>query len=140
MMKDGIPGVYGLNISLLRKYDRRFEKKPFSGRKHLRSNAIEMKPRVKFLLVDEPSVGLSPNFVEIIFSKLVEINKAGTSILIVERNARMALEVCHRAYVFDIGKIAFLVYDQLDLFGVECKEKIVNTVDILLQFRFINLL
>lgn len=59
------------------------------------------------LLVDEPSVGLSPDFVETIFSKFIEINKTGASILIVEQNARKALEICHRAYVFEIGKIAF---------------------------------
>jgi branched-chain amino acid transport system ATP-binding protein len=67
--------------------------------------ALMLKPEL--LLVDEPSVGLSPNFVETIFSKFIEINKSGTSILIVEQNARKALEVCHRAYVFEIGKIAF---------------------------------
>jgi branched-chain amino acid transport system ATP-binding protein len=67
--------------------------------------ALMLKPVL--LLVDEPSVGLSPNFVETIFSKFSEINKTGTGILIVEQNARKALEVCHRAYVFEIGKIAF---------------------------------
>ena len=66
--------------------------------------ALMIKP--KLLLTDEPSLGLSPNYVEIIFEKLVEINKNGTSILLVEQNAQMALEVCHRAYVFEIGKIA----------------------------------
>lgn len=60
----------------------------------------------KLMLVDEPTVGLSPNFVDLVFDKLVEINKAGASILLVEQNARMALEVCHRAYVFEIGRIA----------------------------------
>jgi branched-chain amino acid transport system ATP-binding protein len=63
--------------------------------------------RPKLLLVDEPTVGLSPNFVDIVFDKLVEINKAGMSILLVEQNARMALDICHRAYVFEIGRIAF---------------------------------
>lgn len=67
--------------------------------------SLMLKPDL--LLVDEPSVGLSPNFVELIFSKFIEINKSGTSILIIEQNARKALEICHRAYVFDIGKIAF---------------------------------
>jgi branched-chain amino acid transport system ATP-binding protein len=65
--------------------------------------ALMLKP--KLLLADEPSLGLSPNFVDLIFDKLVEINKAGTSILLVEQNARMALEVAHRAYVFEIGRI-----------------------------------
>jgi len=58
------------------------------------------------LMLDEPSLGLSPNYLRIVFEKLVEINKAGTSILIVEQNASKALEVCHRGYVFEIGGIA----------------------------------
>lgn len=59
------------------------------------------------LLLDEPSLGLSPNYVETVFEKLVEINRSGTSVLVVEQNARMAFEICHRAYVFEIGCIAF---------------------------------
>lgn len=58
------------------------------------------------LLLDEPSLGLSPNYVETVFEKLIEINKRGTSILLVEQNAQMALGICHRGYVFDIGTIA----------------------------------
>ena len=57
------------------------------------------------LLIDEPSVGLSPNFIEDVFEKLKEINNSGTTILLVEQNARMALDYADRAYVFDIGKI-----------------------------------
>lgn len=67
--------------------------------------ALMLKP--KLLLADEPSLGLSPNFIDLIFDKLIEINKKGTSILLVEQNARMALEIAHRAYVFKIGSIAF---------------------------------
>lgn len=67
--------------------------------------ALMLKP--KLLLLDEPSLGLSPNYVEIVFEKIKEINKDGTSILIVEQNARMALEYADRGYVFEIGKIAF---------------------------------
>ena len=66
--------------------------------------ALMLEP--KLLLLDEPSLGLSPNYVEIVFEKLVEINNAGTSILLVEQNAYKALELCHRGYVFDIGTIA----------------------------------
>jgi branched-chain amino acid transport system ATP-binding protein len=66
--------------------------------------ALMLKP--KLLLADEPSLGLSPNFVDLIFDKLIEINKNGTSILLVEQNAQMALEVCHRGYVFEVGSIA----------------------------------
>lgn len=67
--------------------------------------ALMLKP--KLLLLDEPSLGLSPNFVENVFDKIKEINKDRTTILIVEQNARMALEYADRGYVFEIGKIAF---------------------------------
>ena len=66
--------------------------------------ALILKPTL--LLLDEPSLGLSPNYVAMVFERLVEINKGGTSILLVEQNARMALEVCNRGYVFEIGSIA----------------------------------
>lgn len=65
--------------------------------------ALMLKP--KLLLADEPSLGLSPNYVDLVFDKLTEINRNGTSILLVEQNASMALEVAHRGYVFSIGKI-----------------------------------
>jgi len=65
--------------------------------------ALMQKP--KLLLADEPSLGLSPMYVDLIFEKLIEINKSGTSILLVEQNARMALEICHRGYVFKNGNI-----------------------------------
>jgi len=65
--------------------------------------ALMTKPRL--LLADEPSLGLSPNFVELVFDKLIEINKKGTTILLVEQNASEALKIAHRAYVFSIGEI-----------------------------------
>ena len=65
--------------------------------------ALMQKPRL--LLADEPSLGLSPAYVDIIFERLIEINKSGTSILLVEQNARMALEIAHRGYLFKIGQI-----------------------------------
>jgi len=65
--------------------------------------ALMLKP--KLLLADEPSLGLSPNFVELVFEKLIEINKKGTTILLVEQNASEALKIAHRAYVFSIGEI-----------------------------------
>lgn len=65
--------------------------------------ALMQKP--KLLLADEPSLGLSPMYVDLIFEKLIEINKSETSILLVEQNARMALEISHRGYVFKNGNI-----------------------------------
>ena len=57
------------------------------------------------ILLDEPSMGLSPILVEEIFRIIVEINKQGTSILLVEQNAQMALSIAHRAYVLETGRI-----------------------------------
>ena len=61
--------------------------------------------RPKLLLADEPSLGLSPNYIEQIFEKFSAIIKTGISLLIVEQNAHAALELCDRAYVFNIGTI-----------------------------------
>ena len=58
------------------------------------------------LLLDEPSMGLAPIFVEKIFEIIVEINRQGTTILLVEQNALMALEVASRGYVLETGAIA----------------------------------
>jgi branched-chain amino acid transport system ATP-binding protein len=62
--------------------------------------------RPKLLMLDEPSMGLAPIFVEKVFETIVEINKQGTPILLVEQNALMALEVANRGYVLQTGKIA----------------------------------
>ena len=62
-----------------------------------------LKPRL--LLADEPSLCLSPSYVDFVFDKIKEINEDGTSILLVEQNARMALEYADRGYVFKIGEI-----------------------------------
>ncbi len=66
--------------------------------------ALMLEPEL--LLADEPSLGLSPNYVEMVEETLQQVNQAGTTILLVEQNARMALDICNRAYVFEIGRIA----------------------------------
>ena len=65
--------------------------------------ALMSKPKI--LLLDEPSMGLSPLLVKEIFNIIKEINKQGTSILLVEQNAKMALAIANRAYVLETGKI-----------------------------------
>jgi len=57
-------------------------------------------------MLDEPSMGLAPIFVERIFEIVLEINKQGTPVLLVEQNALMALDVAHRGYVLETGTIA----------------------------------
>src|SRR4051812_13738160 len=61
--------------------------------------------RPKLLLLDEPSLGLAPIFVERIFDIIKQINEQGTSILLVEQNALMALDVANRGYVLETGRI-----------------------------------
>lgn len=62
--------------------------------------------RPKLLLLDEPSMGIAPILVERIYETIAEINKQGTTILLVEQNANFALGVSHRAYVLETGKVA----------------------------------
>ncbi len=61
--------------------------------------------RPKILFLDEPSMGLSPLLVLEIFNIIRDINESGTTILLVEQNARMALQIAHRAYVLETGSI-----------------------------------
>ena len=61
--------------------------------------------RPKLLLLDEPSMGLAPLLIKEIFSIIEEINKSGTTVLLVEQNANMALSIANRAYVLETGRI-----------------------------------
>ncbi len=65
--------------------------------------ALMSKP--KLLLLDEPSMGLAPIFIKEIFSIIQEINQQGTTILLIEQNAKMALSVADRGYVLETGKV-----------------------------------
>ena len=60
----------------------------------------------RLMMLDEPSMGLAPILVEEIFDIIRDLHKAGTTILLVEQNARMALSIADRAYVLETGKIA----------------------------------
>lgn len=62
--------------------------------------------RPKLLLLDEPSMGLAPLLVKEIFSIVQEINASGTTVLLVEQNANMALSIAHKAYVLETGRIS----------------------------------
>jgi branched-chain amino acid transport system ATP-binding protein len=69
------------------------------------SGGEQQMSKPKVLLLDEPSMGLAPLLVNQIFSIIVEINRRGTTILLVEQNAQQALKVAHRAYVIETGLI-----------------------------------
>lgn len=75
------------------------------GEQQMLAIARAMLTRPKLLMLDEPSLGLAPQIVKTIFQVIREINREGTTILLVEQNAAMALQVAHRAYVIEVGEI-----------------------------------
>lgn len=75
------------------------------GEQQMLAIARAMMARPRLLLLDEPSMGLAPMLVSQIFSIIRDINTQGTTILLVEQNARMALSVSHRGYVLQTGQI-----------------------------------
>ncbi|GAA4598621.1 ABC transporter ATP-binding protein [Planotetraspora phitsanulokensis] len=68
--------------------------------------ALMTEPSV--LLLDEPSAGLSPKLQDLVFIQAQQINKAGVTIIMVEQNARRCLQICHRGYVLDQGRNAYM--------------------------------
>jgi ABC-type branched-subunit amino acid transport system ATPase component len=77
------------------------------GERQMVAMARALMPDPKVLLLDEPSAGLAPAFVEAIFEKIAEINQHGVTIVMVEQNARRALAMSARGYVLDLGQNRF---------------------------------
>ncbi len=75
------------------------------GEQQMLAVARALMSRPRLLLLDEPSLGLAPQVVDRIFQVIQEINEAGVSLLLVEQNANMALQVAHHAYVLETGAI-----------------------------------
>lgn len=75
------------------------------GEQQMLAMGRAMMARPKLLLLDEPSMGLAPLFIQKIFETIVAINKTGTTVLLVEQNANVALEISHRAYVLESGSV-----------------------------------
>jgi branched-chain amino acid transport system ATP-binding protein len=75
------------------------------GEQQMLATARAMMARPRLLLMDEPSMGLAPVLVEDVFDRIQEINREGTTILLVEQNAHMALQVADRGYVLQTGEI-----------------------------------
>ena len=104
-MKEDIDRVYSLFPRLA---ERRTQKAGTlsGGEQQMVAIGRALMARPKLLMLDEPSMGLAPIFVEKIFEIIVEINKQGTPILLVEQNALMALDVANRGYVLETGHVA----------------------------------
>ena len=77
------------------------------GEQQMLSMGRALMSRPRLLLMDEPSMGLAPLLVREIFSIIADINKSGTTVLLVEQNAKMALSIANRAYVLETGRIVF---------------------------------
>jgi len=75
------------------------------GEQQMLATARALMSRPRLMLMDEPSMGLAPVLVEAIFDTIEKINKEGTTILLVEQNATMALSIAHRGYVLQTGQI-----------------------------------
>jgi branched-chain amino acid transport system ATP-binding protein len=75
------------------------------GEQQMLATARALMARPRLLLMDEPSMGLAPVLVEDVFDRILDINRDGTTILLVEQNAHMALQVAHRGYVLQTGEI-----------------------------------
>jgi branched-chain amino acid transport system ATP-binding protein len=103
--KEDLERVYQLFPRL---YERRLQQAGTmsGGEQQMCAMGRALMARPKLLLLDEPSMGLAPIFVERIFEIVREINAQGTPILLVEQNALMALDAAHRGYVLETGKIA----------------------------------
>jgi ABC-type branched-subunit amino acid transport system ATPase component len=77
------------------------------GERQMVAMARALMPDPAVLLLDEPSAGLAPAFVDAIFEQVREVNEAGVTVLMVEQNARRALAMSHRGYVLDLGTNRF---------------------------------
>jgi branched-chain amino acid transport system ATP-binding protein len=75
------------------------------GEQQMLAIARSLMSRPKLLLLDEPSLGLSPIYVQQIFDVIIDINRSGATILLVEQNANMALNIAKRAYVLETGRV-----------------------------------
>lgn len=104
-VKDDIAMVYDLFPRLK---ERRMQKGGTlsGGEQQMLATGRGLMARPKLLMLDEPSMGLAPVIVDVIFDTIVRINKEGMTILLVEQNAAMALQVANRGYVLETGSIA----------------------------------
>ena len=101
---DSIAQVYGQFPRLKERY-KQVAGTLSGGEQQMLAMGRALMSKPKLLMLDEPSMGLAPLLVEQIFSIIEELNAAGTTILLVEQNARMALSIAHRGYVLETGNI-----------------------------------
>jgi branched-chain amino acid transport system ATP-binding protein len=104
-IEDDVARVYDL-FPRLKERERQKAGTMSGGEQQMLAIGRALMAQPKLLLLDEPSMGLAPILVERIYETVAEINKQGTTILLVEQNANFALEVSDRAYVLETGQVA----------------------------------
>lgn len=111
-VKDSIEGLRQARKDIYAKFPRLKERKEqlagtlSGGEQQMLAMGRALMTRPRLLILDEPSMGLSPLLVKEIFEIIKEVNKSGVTVLLVEQNAKMALSVSDRAYVLETGKIS----------------------------------
>jgi len=103
-IREDLNKVYDL-FPLLKERKFQFGETLSGGEQQMLALGRGLMARAKLMLLDEPSMGLAPLLVQDIFRVIRQVNAEGTTILLVEQNAHMALEVAHRAYVLETGNI-----------------------------------
>ncbi len=110
-VKDSLEGLRQARKDIYDKFPRLRERKEqlagtlSGGEQQMLAMGRALMTRPRLLILDEPSMGLSPLLVKEIFEIIKEVNKSGVTVLLVEQNAKMALSVSDRAYVLETGKI-----------------------------------
>lgn len=111
-VKDSLEGLRQARKDIYAKFPRLKERKEqlagtlSGGEQQMLAMGRALMTRPRLLILDEPSMGLSPLLVKEIFEIIKEVNKSGVTVLLVEQNAKMALSVSDRAYVLETGKIS----------------------------------
>jgi branched-chain amino acid transport system ATP-binding protein len=105
-LRQDLDRVYAL-FPILRDRQRQSGGTLSGGEQQMLAIGRALMSRPRMILMDEPSMGVAPLLVRKIFETIVELNRQGMTILLVEQNARMALKIAHRGYVIETGRILF---------------------------------